>query len=263
VFLEELVVALSVTIFLLAVEEVGYRMGRATSGAGDDARRDHIGAVSSIMLGLLSLLLGFSFSMAVERYSVRRDLVVKEANAIATTWLRAGLLPQPRRREAKRLLQRFVDVRLRLYAAAGDSLRVADALRLGAEIELQLWHDAEESANEAPNVVSVAFITALNQLIDTDAERIAAARNQVPGGVWMLLVVVAAIGCWTSAYAAGCSQVRSRLTSVLLPLIVSMVILLIVDLTHESRGSVGISQQPLIDLQRLWASESAEWPIRS
>jgi hypothetical protein len=72
-------------------------------------------------------------------------------------------------------------------------------------------------------------------ITDTDAERIAAARNQVRGGVWMLLVVVAAIGCWTSAYAAGCGQVRSRLTSVLLPMIVSMVILLIVDLTHEPR----------------------------
>ena len=154
-FLEELVVALSVTIGLLVVAEVGYRMGRATSGAGDDARRNHIGTVSSIMLGLLSLLLGFSFSMAVERYSVRRDLVVKEANAIATTWLRAGLLPEPRRREAS--APALVDVRSRGAAAAIHPRRGCPAA--GAEIEAQLWRDAE-SPRQAPNVVSVAFIDA-------------------------------------------------------------------------------------------------------
>ena len=254
-FLEELLVALIVTIFLLVVAEVGYRLGRASSGAGDKARRDQIGAITPFMLGLLSLLLGFSFSMAVERYNVRRDLVVKEANAIGTTWLRAGLLPEPRRREVKRLLQRFVDVRLRTYAAADDSIQVAEGLRLCGEIESQVWRHAEDSAKDAPNVITVAFITTLNHLIDTDAERIAAARNQVPAGVWMILVVVAAVGCWTSAYAAGCAQVRSAFTSVLLPLIISMVMLLIFDLTHERRGTIGISQQPLIDLQGLFRSE--------
>ena len=36
------------------------------------------------MLGLLGLLLGFSFAMAVGRYDLRRPLVVDEANAIGT-----------------------------------------------------------------------------------------------------------------------------------------------------------------------------------
>ena len=261
-FRQELVFALSLTIVLLGVAEVGYRLGRASTDAGDNTRRPQAGAVSSVMLGLLSLLLGFSFSMALERYTVRRDLVVKEANAIGTTWLRAGLLPAPRPREVKQLLERFADVRLRTYAAADDSVRVAEGLRLCAEIESRLWHHAEESAKEAPNAIVATFIATLNQLIDTDAERIAAARNQVPVGVWAVLLAVALVGCWTSAYTAGSHKVRSPFTSVLLPLLVSMVILLIFDLTHERRGIIGISQQPLIDLQKIFRAEPPSQPER-
>src|SRR6478735_9623096 len=44
------------------------------------------------ILGLLALLLAFSFSMALDRYEERRHLVVKEANAIGTAYLRAQLL---------------------------------------------------------------------------------------------------------------------------------------------------------------------------
>ena len=255
-FQQELIVALVVTISLLLVAEIGYRLGRASPDAGDNARRRQTVAISSVVLGLLSLLLGFSFSMAVERYTVRRDLVVKEANAVGTTWLRAGLLPEPHRRETKRLLQRFVDVRLETYAAADDAVRVAEGLRLCAEIEWRLWRHAEESAKEAPNVIAVTFLTTLNQLIDTDVERIAAARNQVPAGVSVVLIVVAGLGCWISAYAAGDNKIRSALTSVLLPLLVSLVILLIFDLTWERRGVIGISQKPLIDLQELFRAES-------
>ena len=51
----------------------------------------------SAVLGLLALLLGFSFSMAMDRYETRRQLVIQEANALGTTWLRVQLLDEPDR----------------------------------------------------------------------------------------------------------------------------------------------------------------------
>jgi hypothetical protein len=75
---DEAVVAIVCTTVLLTAVEVAYRLGRRSRAPHDEARRRHIAAIRGVMLGLLSLLLGFTFSMAVERYSVRRDLVVKE-----------------------------------------------------------------------------------------------------------------------------------------------------------------------------------------
>jgi hypothetical protein len=251
---DEAVVAIVFTTLLLAAVEVAYRLGRRSRRAHDEARRRQIAAIRGVILGLLSLLLGFTFSMAVERYSVRRDLVVKEANGIGTTWLRAGLLPEARRDEARRLLSDFVDVRLRTHALARDPIQLVEGLRRSAEIESKLWQHAEPSASEAPSAVTATFIATLNQLIDTDAERVAAARNQIPTGVWLILTAVAGISCWTSAYAAGYDGVRSSFTTVLLPLTVSLVLLLIFDLTHERQGVIRISQQPLVDLQTLLRS---------
>ena len=252
--MDEASVAIVLTTALLAAVEVAYRLGRQSRGADDEARRRQIAAIRGAMLGLLTLLLGFTFSMAVERYSVRRDLVVKEANAIGATWLRAGLLPETRRDEARRLLSDFVDVRLRTHTLARDPIQLVEGLRRSAEIESKLWQHAEASAREAPTAVTATFIATLNQLIDTDAERVAAARNQIPAGVWLILTAVAGTSCWTSAYAAGHDGVRSIFTSVLLPLTVILVLLLIFDLTHERQGIIGISQQPLVDLQTLFRS---------
>ncbi len=239
-----------VAVVLLSLSEVGYRIGLNLFAARDEARRSQIGGVQGAMLGLMGLLLGFTFSMALNRYELRRDLVLKEANTIGTTWLRAGLLPEAYRAPAKELLRRFVDVRVKTQANSQDPKQLAEGLRQSAEIENQLWLYAEAAAKVAPTPITATFITTLNEMIDTDSERITAHRNTIPGGVWVLLLLVAASGCLTSAYGSGAQGARSAFTSVFLPLLISVVIMLVFDLMHTHQGFVSISQQPMLDLQR-------------
>lgn len=244
------IVAFVLTALLLVLAEVGFRLGRHRHTASGEARRNQVGIVQNSVLTLLGLLLGFTFSMAVARYDSRRELVVKEANAIGTTWLRASLLPEAHRQAVRDLLGEYVDVRLRTQAAIGDQPVVAEGLRRSAEIQSRVWQHADAAAREAPSAITATFVTTLNDLIDTDAERTAASRNHIPAGVLVILVVVAAVGCSISAYASGSYGVRSSFTSALLPLLISIVFLLIFDLTHERQGFIAVSQQPMIDLQR-------------
>jgi hypothetical protein len=244
------IVAFVVTALLLVLAEVGYRLGRHRHTVSGEARRNQVGIVQNSVLTLLGLLLGFTFSMAVARYDSRRELVVKEANAIGTTWLRANLLPDAHRQAVRDLLGEYVDLRLRTQAAIGDEQVVAEGLRHGAEIQSRAWQHAEAAAREAPSAITATFVTTLNELIDTDAERTAASRNRIPAGVLVVLVVVAAVGCSISAYASGSYGARSSFTSALLPLLISIVFLLIFDLTHEHQGFIVVSQQPMVELQR-------------
>jgi hypothetical protein len=214
-----------------------------------EARRSQISGVQAAVLGMLGLLLGFTFAMGVNRYDARRALVLKEANAIGTTWLRAGLLPEAHRAPVKDLLVRYVDVRLKYEALARDSAKIAEGLRLSEGIQNQLWQHAEAAATEAPTPPTTSFITALNEVIDTHAERVSAARNQIPTGVWVLLLIVAGFGCFTTSYGSGAQGARSVFTNLLLPLLIAVVMFLIFDLTHSLQGVIGVSQQPLIDLQ--------------
>jgi hypothetical protein len=237
-----------VTVLLLGMAEVGHRVGLRLHRAKDEARRSLIGGVQGAVLGLLALLLGFTFAMAVNRYDTRRNLVVKEANAIGTAWLRAGLLPEAHRAPVKDLLRRYLDVRLKYEALSRDPGRLAEGLRISAELQNELWQHAEAAAT-TPTPITVTFITALNEVIDTDAERIAAARNQIPTGVWVLVVIVAGFGCFTTSYGSGAHGARSIFTNLSLPIMITIVITLIFDLTHSRQGVIGISQQSLIDLQ--------------
>ncbi len=234
----------------LGSAEAGFWAGRKLHLTKDEARRSQIGGVQAATFGLLGLLLGFTFSMAVGRYEARRSLVLKEANAIGTTWLRAELLSDAHRAAVEELLRRYVHVRLEYQALVRDPAKATEGLLLSSEIENQLWWHAKDAAKEAPTPLTVSFITALNEMIDTDAERVAAARNQIPTGVWMLLALVAGFGSFTSGYGSGACGTRSAFTSFLLPGMIIVVIMLIFDLSHSQQGIIGISQQPLIDLQQ-------------
>jgi hypothetical protein len=86
-------------------------------------------------------------------------------------------------------------------------------------------------------------------MIDTDAKRVAAGRNHIAAAVWVLVLLVAAFGCFTSAYGSGAQGARSNFTSFFLPLLVAVVIGLIFDLDHSLQGVIGVSQQPMLDLK--------------
>jgi hypothetical protein len=249
------VVAVAGTTLLLLLAEFGYRAGRRLFVAGDEARRSQIGGIQAAVLGLLGLLLGFTFFMAIDRYDTRRDLVVREANAIRTVWLRGGLLPEAHRQPVRDAIRESLDLRLRARAELGDPVRLADTVRQTEAVQTRLWRHAEAASIEAPNDITATFLDALNDMIDTGHERLAAARSRIPVGVWLLLLLVAAVGCWTSAYGTGANGVRSVLACALLPLLITVVIVLVGDLASEREGLISVSQQPLVDLQNSLRSQ--------
>src|SRR6516162_6932392 len=101
----------TVVLTFLAVE-AGFRVGRWRQRRAEHERETPVGAIAAAILGLLAFLLAFTFGMAASRFENRRKLVLDEANAIGTTYLRAALVPEPHRTQIRTLLRDYVDVRL-------------------------------------------------------------------------------------------------------------------------------------------------------
>lgn len=181
-FASELLVFVLVMSLMVAFCEVGFRIGLRLYATKDAPRKGQIAGIQGAVLGLLSLLLAFTFAMAVDRYDTRRGLVLKEANAIGTTYLRASLLPDTHQAPVKDLLRHYVDTRLTYWPVVDDPAKRAEGIRLIRDIQTQLWKHATESAKEAPTDITATFIESLNQTIDTNAERIAAMRAEIPSG---------------------------------------------------------------------------------
>jgi hypothetical protein len=100
-----IVVAISLFVGLIACLEVGYRIGRHSFEKQPDSTHEGIGVIEAAVFALLGLLLGFSFGGGTTRLEAKRQLIVQEANAIGTAYLRLDLLPVNDQAELRRLFR--------------------------------------------------------------------------------------------------------------------------------------------------------------
>ena len=244
----------TVAVWLLAATELGVRLGLRLHRANDEPRIRQIGAIQGAMLGLLALLLGFTFAMSAERYDTRRGLVLDEANALGTTYLRAGLLPDAQGTQVRDLLRRYLNARLEFYDAGESEAMLAAAEQDATRLQNELFALAVRASQAAATPIVATFIISVNESIDLAAARGHAARTRVPQAVWLLLLLVAAGGCCTTGYAAGSSGVRAWVASLALPVLIAVVMTLIADLDRPRGGLIRISQQPMLDLKAGWSA---------
>ena len=249
IFANQWLIVIVVSALFLVCSEAGYFIGLRIHRNRDEPRKAIIGGVQGAVLGFLGLLLGFTFSMAVNRYDIRRDLVLQEANSIGTTYLRASFLPEDQKVRVQGLLSSYVDTRHNLDEAGTDKSERSAVEKNSNDLQTKLWTEAVSAANTSPTAVTVSFITSLNEMIDLDATRVHASRSKVPGAVWLLVLVVASAGCYASGYNTGANGTRSTFANFMLPILVTVVIAIIADLDRPHRGFIGITQQPLVDLK--------------
>jgi hypothetical protein len=235
---------------LLVAAEIGFLLGRRARPDIDDRTRSQISTIQAAVLGMLALLLGFTFSLSTSRYEIRKQLVLEESNAIGTTFLRAQLLPEPHRREALNLLRRYVDIRLEFYRAGIDPVLLRQANDKTEKTHKDLWSHAVAVGEKDPRAITTGlFIQSLNEMIDLHSKRMAALENHVPEVVFILLYLVSIMALGMLGYGCGLGGQRSLLMAMTTALLIAFVILIIMDLDRPRRGLVQVSQQRLIELQ--------------
>jgi hypothetical protein len=237
----------TVVVLLLAVEG-GYRLGGYRRRRSEQEHGAHVLALVTATLGLLALVLAFTFSLAANRFEARKQMVVDEANAIGTTYLRAGLLSGGRGENVRKLLRDYVD--LRLLAARRD--HVEQAVQRSEELQRELWREAEAAAREQPGSAAVKlFIESLNRTIELHAMRVKVAiRSGVPSVLWEALFLMAILNLSAVGYHAGLIGTRRSPTIATVVVSLTIVLILIADLDRPQEGALQVSQQAMIDLRR-------------
>lgn len=232
---------------MLATMEVGYRLTRARQRKFPDKTDAGVGTMVGASLALLAFLLAFVVGFGATIFNERRQLVVDEANAIGTTYLRAGYLEEPYKTDSRDLLREYTDLRL----TALDPAQRAAALTRSGQIHDELWTRAETIAREDPWATTALYIVSLNEVIDLHAERVAVGLGiRVPPTVLLGLYIVALFTMFLVGVQSGYGEKRNYLALIVLVLILSVVFLLIVDLDRAQDGLLRVPQQPMIDLQR-------------
>ena len=248
--LDEIGLLFGAVVVFLAVLEVGFRLGRRQRDASDDTARTHVGALQAALLGLLALLLGFSFAMAASRFDTRKALIQEEVNAIGTTYLRAQLLPSPQRQAVTALLRTYVTARIAFLQAGMDKALLDAASADASRIETQLWKLTAAIATQDPGGMATGwFLPPLNEMIDLNEKRRAALDNHVPELVIYLLCTVAVGALGFIAYGYGLTGRRRHASTAIFALMIALVLTTIVDLDQPRSGLIRVGEESMLRLK--------------
>ena len=247
-------IAGSILLVLLAAGEIGWRIGHR-GRAESETLRALVGGIAAATLGFLGLLLGFSLSMAISRFDARRAVIVDEANAIGTLWLRAGLLDASLRSELRGALRDYTDARVDLGRMGSDLGKLYEARERSAAAQRVMWSVVERAAQPGSNPAVVsALVTAANTVIDLDELRMASLENYLPAPIILLLLGVASVSLAFLGWSFGAAGQRSLISMTLVALLVTAVLAVIMDISRPHRGLLRVSDQSLVRLQRSFAA---------
>lgn len=235
-----------VVVVLWGALAIGFSLGIRQRRAEQERAFSQLSTLQAALLGLLALLLGFSFSMAMTRWELRKEALIDEANAIGTTYLRTSLLPEPQRKDIAALLVAYVDVRLSPEVMGSDSAGRARSAAEAQRLQSRIWQLATDAVAIDPRPVTTGlFVPSLNAMIDAHGKCVALVEDQVPESVLWLLLVVAMVATLLTGFAAGLTDVRNLLAGSLVSVLIGLVMLLIIDLDRPSRGQIRVSDANL------------------
>ena len=214
------------------------------------------GYIVSAVLGLLALLMGFTFSLAVDRFEARRRLVLEQANAIGTAYLRAQVLDEPHRTRMSGLLVRYLDNRIALAKAKPGQGRPPE-LAVNDALVTDIWAGSVAAFDSIKGLdFSSTYMDSMNALIDLDAARKAARTARVPPEVFVVLIVYLI----TTAAVLGhvLTGLRGRLAAGFLLVLLTLSLVLIIDIDRPTLGGIVESQGPMEELRKSLAATPAD-----
>lgn len=246
--LSDWVVALVVFAIVFVPTVAGLLAGRRLHHRAE-ALREPIAATQAALLGFMALILAFGLTLAVGRYQDRRGAVVNQANAIATTYLRAQTLAEPVRSRSLTLLVRYTDVSIDVADRVPGSASFNRAAADGNKIQRDLWSLAGR-ALDAAAVASAPrlYVDSLNTMIDSQTTWTSALTNRVPTAVLVLEVVGTAVALTLLAFYLGLS--RRGIVSVLIAAsLLTLMLLVTFDLDRPTDGLIRVPHAALTSLR--------------
>ena len=246
-----LLLGAAIALCLFGALELGRRLGVRRRARDPEGTLPGSGPVEGAVVGLLGLLIAFTFSGAAARFDTRRDLVVQEANAIGTAYLRLDLLPAEPRDALKAKFREYVDSRIETYRRVPDLEAVAAELSRSAALQGDIWNGAIAAVHGLPAPVASLVLPPLNDMIDITTTRTVAARSHPPLPIFFTLGALLLVNSVLVGYGMAERPRRSTLHAVGFAVVMAAAVMVILDLEFPRIGYVRIDayDQVLVDVR--------------
>jgi hypothetical protein len=204
---------------------------------------DDFSTILAGTLTLLGLIIGFTFSMAMTRYDLRKNYEEAEANAIGTEYFRAGLLPAADASKVRELLKTYLDERILFYRANGRK-DLDEINSTTARLQNDLWSAVQTNTSEQSGPVVALVLSGMNDVLNSQGYTQAAWWNRIPRAAWTLMILIA-IGSNALVGFGGRGRLRKSTVYLILPLVLAICFALIADIDSPRSGLIKVHPQNL------------------
>ncbi|MBV9332594.1 MAG: hypothetical protein JO146_01165 [Candidatus Eremiobacteraeota bacterium] len=246
-------------IAIFALSEAGFQLGHRTGSVPEG--KDPSWLLEASAFSLLALLVGFSFSMALGRYDARRGTFLREANAIATTFLRTQLLDAKTAAIVRSDLRAYVEERLDFARADAAPERRAEADRDSEALQRKMWSAAIRAAGKDPHSTMVPlFVAAVNDTINLSIEERTVLTNHIPDVVIVWLLLIALIAAGMMGYGYGKERRHAVVFKAVFAAMIALVFGLILDLDRPQRGLIRVNLASMQRVQQMMNAAPQQSP---
>jgi hypothetical protein len=205
--------------------------------------------IEASVFGLMGILIGFTFYGAASRFDNRRNLIVREANAIGTTYLRIDLLPPEFQPQLREDFRNYVHSRLAIYKEIPEAKAVTAAIDRSRSIQEKMWKDTVNALKESGPAEKSLMLTSMNEAIDITTDRTVALTTHAPLQVFVMLALSAIAASVLAGYTMSVSPVRDWVSMITLALVLGVALNVILDYEFPRFGLIRIDpvDQVLVD----------------
>ncbi|MFN3618849.1 hypothetical protein [Sphingorhabdus sp.] len=231
-------------LLLSVMLEAGFRLSTRWRSLHEGGGSDFL---ASATLGLLALLLGFTFSLALHRHEERRSLVIAEANALGTSWLRIQAIDAVDRESVAIPFRKYAETRLE-WSIASDEGEASQAIYAQAAAQQQrVWSAATAALADGENIVdSKLLLDPLNESFDVATEREIRRQSHLPGAMVAMLLVFMLFATTLVGWRLGEVGKRMLLPSALTGIMLTLAVIMTMDLDMSTSGMITVSQDALV-----------------
>jgi hypothetical protein len=240
----ELLVALGLVAGVVGVHEIGFWLGSLTR-SDDEPFDRQVALVRTSTAALVAFLIGFAFSGAASRFIDRLDVIVKEANALGTAYLRADIIAEPQRGELKAALKEYTADRVTLLSREGrDQIEFLLAKVNG--LHERMWRSAVKATQDNAPLRAVV-LPPINEVIDLHSTHLAMARRHLPVAIMAVLLGTAAIGVGMIGFGNGRLGRRFSGLDSVYGIVLAVALWMTIDLDYPGIGLIRVSNLPVVE----------------
>jgi hypothetical protein len=240
----ELLVVLGLIAGVVAAHELGFWLGSLTRSTDEPFDRQ-IALVRTSTAALVAFLIGFAFSGAASRFIERLDIIVKEANALGTAYLRADAIAEPQRGELKAALREYTADRVQLLSGERRD-QIEPLLAKVSVLHQRMWRPAIKATQDNAPLMAVV-LPPINEVIDLHSMHLALARRHLPLPLMAALLGTAAIGIGMLGFGNGRAGRRFSLLDSVYGAVLAVALWMTIDLDYPGIGSIGVSNRSVVE----------------